>query len=239
MGIQLKVFHSLEDLSQSKEFTQLETPVAVTAPFILHGRVIIGLYGLTVQHACVDVGLDEFELIKKFLYEPQSCRLAVHGISRIWRDLRLGDDHTRTDLILDTELMAYLLNSEGHTKDYSLSHLVHEYLSEDYPLWHKVLADNPYPESIRGMLDYDAHLLYDLAYELLELIHQADPDLKFNYFYIQLPLALMLLQMSRYGIGVDGVAAGVAYRDALSKSKALADEILAVTCPRIMYHLLS
>ena len=225
MGIQLKVFHSLEDLNQSNDFVQLETPVAVTAPFIFHDRVIIGLYGLSVQHACVDVSLEEFQLIKKFLYEPQRCRLAVHGISRIWRDLRLGDEHTRTDLILDTELMAYLLNSEGYKKDYSVSHLVHEYLSEDYPLWHKVLADNPYPESIRGMLAYDAHLIYDLAYELLELIHEADPDLKFNYFYIQLALALMLLQMSRYGIGVDHAAAAVAYRDALNKSKALADEI--------------
>ena len=229
MGIQLKVFHSLEELNQSNDFVQLETPVAVTAPFIFHDRVIIGLYGLTVQHACVDVSLDEFELIKKFLYEPQRCRLAVHGISRIWRDLRLGDEHTRTDLILDTELMAYLLNSAGHRKDYSVSHLVHEYLSEDYPLWHKVLADNPYPESIRGMLAYDAHLIYDLAYGLLELIDHADPDLKFNYFYIQLPLGLMLLQMSRYGIGVDGAAAAVAYQDALNKSKALADEIAGGT----------
>jgi len=64
MGIQLKVFHSLEDLNQSNEFTQLETPVAVTAPFIFHDRVIVGLYGLSVQHACVDVSLEEFQLIR-------------------------------------------------------------------------------------------------------------------------------------------------------------------------------
>ena len=35
----------------------------------------------------------------------------------------------------------------------------------------------------------------------------------------------MLLQMSRYGIGVDGAAAAVAYWGALNATKALADEI--------------
>ena len=141
MSVQIKIFHSREDLIQNRDFIQMKTPVAVTAPFIFHDRVIIGLYGQSVQRACVDVSSDEFELIKKFLYEPRWHRLAVHGINRIWRDLNLGDEHTRTELILDTELMAYLLNSAGHAEDYTLSHLVHEYLSEDYPVWHKALAD--------------------------------------------------------------------------------------------------
>ena len=55
-----KGFHSLGALNQSTEFVQLETPVALTAPFIFQDRVIIGVYGTSVQHACVDVSPDQF-----------------------------------------------------------------------------------------------------------------------------------------------------------------------------------
>ena len=68
-------------------------------------------------------------------------------------------------------------------------------------------------------------MIYDLSCELLELIDKADPDLKFHYFHIQVPLGLMLLQMSRYGIGVDGDIATYVHWNALSTTKALADEI--------------
>ncbi len=110
------------------------------------------------------------------------------------------DPNVYTDLILDTETMAYLLNSGKDTSRYLLSHLVHEYLSEEYPLWHRAIADNPCPDSIRAILAYDAHLIYDLAYVLLDKINRAGADLKFMYFHVQLPLIKILLEngSSRY-----------------------------------------
>src|SRR5208283_2585447 len=221
----MKLFTSLSELQQISDFYQLETPVALTAALIAHDRIMIGLYGRAVEYACIDVSLDEFELIKKFLYYPQGFRLAVHGIQRIWKALDLADYDTNAGLILDTEIMAYLLNSGKRTSEYSLSHLVHEYLAEEYPVWNKVLADNAYPESIRGILAYDAHLIYDVAYELLELMDKAGTDLKFMYFYIEVPLVRILLEMSRYGIGVDGYAAALVYRDTLNRRGKLAREI--------------
>jgi DNA polymerase I len=121
--------------------------------------------------------------------------------------------------------MAYLLSSGKDKSEYSLSHLVREHLSEEYPVWNKAFADNPYPESIRAILAYDAHLIYDLAYELLHLMHNADIDLKFMYFYIEVPLMRILLEMSRNGIGVDGHKAVSVYQDALITRSDLAHRI--------------
>jgi hypothetical protein len=45
------------------------------------------------------------------------------------------------------------------------------------------------PTLIRAILACDAHLIYDLAYELLESMDRAGPDLKFMYFYVEPALA--------------------------------------------------
>ncbi len=166
----MKIFTSLSELQNTIDFNQLDTPIAITAPFIDNQRVIIGLYSRIFEYACIDTSITEFQSIKEFLYYPQTFRTATHGIQRIWKTLELPDYDTNAGLILDTEILAYLLNSGKDKSEYSLSHLVHEYLSEEYPVWHKALADNPYPDSIRAILAYDAHLIYDLAYELLELM---------------------------------------------------------------------
>jgi DNA polymerase I len=221
----MNIFTSISELQNIEDFNQTKTPVAVTAPFIIQDRVIVGLYGETLKHACTDISISEFQEIKDFLYYPKNFRLAVHGIQRIWKDQNPLDHNINTDLILDTEIMAYLLNSGKDKSAYSLSHLVHEHFSEEYPVWLKAWADNAYPDSIRAILAYDAHLLYDLAYELLELINKGGADLKFMYFYIELPLIKILLEMGRYGVGVDGYKAASVYQDALISKDNLARQI--------------
>ena len=96
--------------------------------------------------------------------------------------------------------MAHLLNSGGDKEDYALSHLVHEYLQEDYPLWMQEIADRPYPQVMHEILAWDAYLIYQTAYVLNEQIHTADPDLPFVYTYGEVPLVTILLEMSRNGI---------------------------------------
>jgi DNA polymerase I len=221
----MKVFSEVHEIKINPEFYQGDTPVALTAPFIVHGRALIGLYGSTLGYACLDISLSEFEIIKAFLYEPLSFRLAVHGIHCIWRTLNLGKPETNTHLVLDTELMAHLLNSGGDNADYALSHLVHEYLQEDYPLWLQEIADRPYPQIMHEILAWDAYLIYQTAYVINEQIHAADPDLAFMYTYGEVPLVAILLEMSRNGIGVDFQKAARILAEVQSRSNALYDEI--------------
>ena len=188
-------------------------------------RVFIGSYGPGTGHACIDVSIKFFENLKTFLYEPQGFRLAVHGIKRIWSNLDLGSLGTKTHLVLDTELMSYLLNSGAPKEDYTLSHLVHEYLQEAYPLWIQEIADRPYPQVMHEILAWDAYLIYQLAYVLNDLIHETDPDLAFMYTYGEVPLVTILLDMTRGGIGVDGAQAAKAYAEATGEADALYQEI--------------
>jgi DNA polymerase-1 len=74
---------------------------------------------------------------------------------------------------------------------------------------HEILAD-------------DAYLIWDLASVLLD---QMDADLKWFYFYGELKIVLILNEMSRYGIPVDGQAATQMYRDTLIHMNKLAEEI--------------
>lgn len=221
----MKILKSISEIQNSPDFCQGEIPVACTAPFMTTDRVLIGLYGPEMGHACIDVSLQDLENLKSFLYEPQAFRLAVHGIKRIWRNLNLGSLETNTDLILDTELMAYLLNSGAPKEDYTLSHLVHEYLHEDYPLWLQEIADRPYPQVIHEILAWDAYLIYQVAYVLNDQIHGTDPDLAFMYTYGEVPLVTILLDMTRRGIGVDGARAAVAYAEATRQAVGLEEKI--------------
>jgi DNA polymerase I len=221
----MKILTSVPEIQNDPDFYQGDTPVALTAPFIAHGRVLIGLYGSTLGHGCIDVSLPQFEALKAFLYEPQTFRLAVHGIQRIWRTLNLGSLGTNTHLVLDTELMAHLLDSGGDKEVYALSHLVHEYLQEDYPLWMQEIADHSYPKVMHEILAIDAHLIYQTAYVLNEQIHAGDPDLAFMYTYGEVPLVTILLEMSRNGIGVDNHKAAAILAEQEIRSEALYAEI--------------
>ncbi len=177
----MKILSSVSEIQNIPEFYQGDNTVALTAPFLALVRILIGLYGPSVGHACIDVSIQEFEALRVFLYEPETFRVAVHGIKRIWQSLDLGNNETNTHLVMDTELMTHLLDSGGDKEDYALSHLVHEYLQEDYPLWMQGIADRPYPQVMHEILAWDAYLIYQTAFVLNEQIHAADPDLPFMY----------------------------------------------------------
>lgn len=121
--------------------------------------------------------------------------------------------------------MAHLLNSGGEKEDYALSHLVHEYMQKDYPLWMQEIADHPYPRVMHEILAIDAYLIYQTAYILNEQIHASDPDLAFVYTYGEVPLVAILLEMSRTGIGVDTGKAAALFNELKISSDALKAEI--------------
>jgi DNA polymerase I-like protein with 3'-5' exonuclease and polymerase domains len=221
----MQILTSVSEIQNNPDFNQGEIPVALTAPFLIFDRVLIGMFGSLLGHACVDVSMSDFEALKRFLYEPQVFRLAVHGIERVWRLHDLGYPETNTHLIIDTEIMAHLLNSGNEKQDYALSHLVQEYLQDDYPLWIQRIADNPHAQVIHEILAWDAYLIYETAYELNEQLHTADSDLAFMYTYEEVPLITILLEMSRNGIAVDSFKAAVLLRNVQNRSDFLYNEI--------------
>ncbi len=132
---------------------------------------------------------------------------------------------TNTDLILDTELMSYLLNSGASKEEYTLRHLVHEFLQEDYPLWLQEIADQAYDKVMYEILAWEAYHIYQVAYILSNQIRTTDPDLAFMYTYGEVPLVTILLDMTRRGIDVDGAKAAVAYAEASRQAETLCHEI--------------
>ena len=90
----MRIINSAQDLKSLSDFYQLELPVAITAPFLIQDRVLVGIYGPELGHACIDISTREFEEIKPYLYTPKWFRLAVHGIKRIWKTLGLGNLET-------------------------------------------------------------------------------------------------------------------------------------------------
>jgi DNA polymerase I len=218
----MEIYTSTEQIKHLSIFSQGEHPVALTPPLILEDRVLVGLYSELTGPACIHVDIHEFVDLKRFLYDPQWFRLLSHGIKRIWEQLEIGTLDTHTHLIADTEIMAYLLDSGRGEHEYSLSYLARRYLDINYPNRSVELYDKDYPESLYEILSEDAYLIWDLASVLLD---QMDAELRWFYFYGELKIALILNEMSRYGIPVDGDAATQVYRDTLTQMKRLADEI--------------
>lgn len=218
----MEIYTSTEQIKQSGIFTQLEHPVALTAPLIADDQVLIGLYCDVIGSACIHMDIHEFTDLKQLLYDPEWFRLLSHGIKQIWEELEIGALDTHTHLIADTEIMAYLLDSGRAEPEYSLSYLARRYLDINYPNRSADICDTAYPESLRQILSDDAYLIWDLAAVLLD---RMDADLRWFYFYGELKVALILNEMSRYGIPVDGAAATEAYKDILTQMKKLENEI--------------
>ncbi len=90
-----------------------------------------------------------------------------------------------------------MLDSGRDEHEYSLSYLAHEYLNINYPNRSLAICDTGYPEAFYEILTDNAYLIWELAAVLLDKL---DADLKWYYFYGELKIALILNEMSRYGI---------------------------------------
>ncbi len=218
----MEIYTSTEQIKNLSIWTQGEHPVALTPPLIAGDKVLIGLYCEVTGSACINVEAQEFLDLKRLLYDPQWFRLMSHGIKRTWEQQGIGSLDTHSHLIADTEIMAYLLDSGRAEQEYSLSYSAHRYLGVNYPNRSVEIRDTGYPEALYQILAEDAYLIWDLAVVLLD---QMDADQRWFYFYGELKIALILNEMSSYGIPVDGAAAAQAYRDALVQSKKLSDSI--------------
>jgi DNA polymerase I len=218
----MEIYTDTDRIKNLSIFTQGEYPVALTPPLIAQDDVLIGLYSEPTGPACIHFHENEFTDLKSFLYDPQWFRLMSHGIKRIWEELEIGTVNTHTHLIADTEIMAYLLDSGRDEHEYSLSYSASGYLDIDYPNRSVDIYEKAYPEALYKILADDAYLISGLAVVLLD---QMDADLRWFYFYGELKIALILNEMIRHGIPVDGQAAAQVYRDTLEQMRKLADEV--------------
>ncbi|MFC1836049.1 DNA polymerase, partial [Thermodesulfobacteriota bacterium] len=115
-----------------------------------------------------------------------------------------------------------LLDSGRDEHQYSLSYLARRYLDINYPNRSVKLQEKDNPESVYEILAEDTYLIWKLASVLLD---KMEADQRWLCFYGELKIALILNEMSRYGIPVHGAAAARTYRDTLTQMKELEDEI--------------
>jgi DNA polymerase-1 len=118
--------------------------------------------------------------------------------------------------------MAYLLDSGQDEQEYTLSHLARRYLGVTYPLRAEEIYEQGCPEAFYEILTDDAYLIAELAALLLD---RMDADLNFLYFYGELPVQLILAEMTRRGIPVDGAACAETHENMLNRRKKLVEEI--------------
>ncbi len=215
------IYKGIKEVVPVMESIESGQLVSTTAPFQVNGfrktntyndinynsnenrYMYVGLHAHDLGSCCLCLLLDEFKVISKLLYAPKRHQIAVHGFKRILEGSPLGNMEISSDAITDTKLIAYLLNPGQEVDRYYLSALIKEHLGMEYPYRIIEFCRRGEEEAIALSLSYDAYLIHLLAEYLVD---KMDDDLKWLYRYVEVPLAMVLAQMHRDGIGADGVA---------------------------------
>ncbi|MGO9571022.1 MAG: DNA polymerase [Desulfomonilaceae bacterium] len=220
----------------------LESPstVALTAPLVMDKEVLIG-YALSPEEGyCASLSLDEFTALCPSIYLDVSSPRIFHGLKRIWeflddRGLRTDTDidkHLGINKIEDTKLLAYLLDPDSAREvefgehrvqeELTLAHLCSRYLGNEYPYRNTDIYESKSNEAFAEVLAHDARLIYRLA---AELPGRMSEELCGLYRHLELPLMIVLDNMRRVGIGVDGAACACEVNRIEKEMAILAQEI--------------
>lgn len=197
-------FNILNKIQEVEELLGREDLVALTASLIVDRTVIVGFYSTSGDQGCIEIPKVEFNPLAKLLFHPTHTKIVVHGLKRIWEYLGVGTSELDLDLVIDTKVLAYLLNPDAGREEaegLSLTHLAHEYLHEDYPHMAVELRHRDIPAPFHEALVRDARTIFRLA-EVLPA--QMDKGLFNLYQRVELPLMHVLDRMRRVGVGIDG-----------------------------------
>ena len=198
---ELRIINNIQEV---EVLLSREDLVTLTAPLRLDHTVIVGFYSTFGDQGCIEIPEVEFIPLASLLFQPTGTKIAVHGLKRIWEYLNIGTSDLGLNPIIDTKLLAYLLDPDaGHedAEDLSLAHLAHEYLNEDCPHMATEVRDMGVSVAIHEAMVRDARTIFRLAEVLPE---QMDRDLFNLYRQVELPLMHVLDSMRRVGIGIDG-----------------------------------
>ena len=140
----MKVYDNVEDFIQQIGH---EDTVALSAPLLIpeDSSTIIGYYSPGQGSGSIHLHNTQPDSWED-LYSGKYFRLAVHGLKRIQEQHQLRDLYVQPERVIDTKLMAYLLDP-GRDEDhgYHLNRLAREY-GDDYPLKTGDLFALDYPE---------------------------------------------------------------------------------------------
>ncbi len=219
----MKIYHNTEDFIQ--QFTFNDT-VALSAPLSIpeDSSMIIGYYSPARAGGSIHPCNIQPHSWKE-LYTGKYFRVAVHGLKRIREVHHLRDLDVQYDRVLDTRLIAHLLDpglDEDH--GYHLNHLAHEY-EDGYPLMTGNLFELDYPDFLYQSLSHDAEMIYRLA-ESLNI--EMDADLCRLYKEVEFPVASVLVQMHLDGIQVDQGGCQAALEQAQDELRVLNAEIALI-----------
>lgn len=216
----MKVYDNIEDFIQQVGGNDT---VALSAPLLIpeDSSTIIGYYGPGKGSGIIHLH-DAQPDFWKDLYSGKYFRLAVHGLKRIQEQLQLRDLDVQPERVIDTKLMAHLLDP-GRDEDhaYHLNRLTREY-GDDYPLITGNLFAMDYPEFLYKSLSHDAELIYRLAESLNT---EMDADLCRLYKEVEFPVSDVLVQMHLDGIQVNRRGCQKALQQAQEELKFLDSEI--------------
>ena len=195
--------------------------LALTAPLLIDQNVLIG-YAIAPEEAyCANIPSGEFISICNSIYFQVNTPRVFHGLKRIWEFLDERGLHTDTDRdknldirnITDTKLLAYLLDPDSarsqadngdenlREEGLTLAYLASRYLGEDYPYRNTEIHKNKSIGAFADILSHDALVIYRLA---AELPGRMSKELYKLYRDLELPLMVVLDDMRRVGIGIDG-----------------------------------
>jgi hypothetical protein len=164
-------------LAEMVERSPEDSVVAVTAPLLLpdDGLVLIGLYGPGGGSRRSCIRREHLAVAAVCLFSGNEFSVAVHGLKRIREVYGLGELNLNPDRVLDTRLMAHLVDpGQDELHRYRLKHLVHEYLAEPYPVRQHEFFALDRPDFLAGCLERDAQMIYRLAEALRD---RTDDDL--------------------------------------------------------------
>lgn len=190
----LKVIDHPVALQEFLEQVPDQELLSITAPLKSQRDIFIGMYTETHNYIIIHVHEMFSEKLFNLLYEPRRHKIAVHGIKTIWEDVKITEPQARLDLITCTRLLSYLLHPEWEEQQYLLTSLAKQFLGFRYPYMPKNIYGAYYPQIFYQILPYDAYFIHTLAQELTR---HMDDNLLWLYRHVELPLAVLLNQMTQ------------------------------------------
>jgi DNA polymerase I len=185
-------------------------PFAISPPIEVENSFMIGLASEDLPTGlCIYLPLSALSEVATLLFTDRDgdTSVYVHSLKQLINWFYERNAVIPTDRFRDVSLAAYLLKPPERDKgedwqEFLLSSMVREHLGLEYPFLPRQVEQTGYPEVLYERLREDASSIWELGQELLAGL-QSDSELYRLYEDVEIPLASVLAEMERDGIGVN------------------------------------